>query len=102
MVEQDVAFAQLREDVGTVGRKAQFTRHESFEFQFGPLNLIKIKEPGKVYRTLRVEDLPILKLKGLLQPPGDFSIRVGVNLQAHRIAFAPPVQLCPYGLKQVS
>src|SRR5438270_12589548 len=100
MMKQDVALAQFRKDARAAGRKPQFTRHETFKFQLRPLNLIKIKKPRQVHWPLRVEDLPVLKFKGLLQSPGDFSICAGVNLQAYRISFAPAVQLGPDGLKQ--
>ncbi len=100
-MEQDIAFAQFGENVGSVGRKPQFTRHQPLEFQFRPLNLIKIEEARKVNRALRVEYLPVLKLKGLLEATGNLGTRVGVNLQPNGIAFAPTVQLGPHRLKQI-
>src|SRR6476661_5361456 len=102
MVKQYVVLAQLGKDVGTVRWEPQFSRHQALKFQLRPLNLIKIKEPRKVHRALRIEDLPVLKFKGLLETPGDFSTCAGVNLQPHGIAFAPAMQLRPDGLKQVA
>src|SRR6478672_8978220 len=102
MVKQYVVLAQLRKNIGTVGWEPQFSWHKALKFQLRPLNLIKIKETGKVHRALRIEDLPVLKFKGLLQTPGDFSTCAGVNLQPHRIALAPAMQLCPDGLKQIA
>src|SRR5579884_37509 len=99
MVKQNVMFAQFSKHIHTAGRKAQLSRYKRFIFQGWTLDFIKIKQTREVHRTFRVEDLPILQFKGLLQSPGNLLACAGINLKAYRVSSAPAMQFCSHGFR---
>ena len=64
--------------------------------------LVNIEQARKIHRPVDGKHLPGLQLKVGAQALDDFGIGVGLNLQPHRIALAPVMQLGADRLQQVA
>ena len=94
MMQQDVAMANLLEDVLRLAIQLQLARHKRLEFQVGPVRLlVEMKQSRKIHRPVGAIDLPVLHLEVAAQALDHLGIGVGLNLQAHGIALAPVMQL---------
>jgi hypothetical protein len=101
VVEQDVAQAQLVEDVGGVGAEFEGLGRERRKLEYRALHVaVKKHQSGKVDRTLAEEDLIFVEFEVDAQPLDDLRIGTGLYLQAHRIALAAIVQFNANGFEQ--
>ncbi len=101
MMQQNVAVAQLVKQVCGLAIEAEFARNERLEFEIGAGRCaVQGHDPGEIDRTLGVEDQGLIQLEIRAQAVDDLRIGVGIDLQAHGIAFAPVVQLGAHGLQQ--
>ncbi len=94
MVQQDVAGAQVFEDV--VGLAAQMQRLgcKGWKFQIRPLNVaVEEHHPRQVHGAIAAKDLVLFEFEVHAQPFDDVGMRAGLDLQPHRVALAPVVQL---------
>ncbi len=101
MVEQDVAVAQLVEDVGGLAAQMQRLGREGRELQVGPLHVaVEEHQPRQIHRAIAAKDLVLVELEVHPQALDNLRIGAGFNLQAHGVALAAVVQLHANGFKQ--
>ena len=83
--------------------EAQFARDKGLEFQLRMVRLlVNIEQPREIHRAVHRKHLPGIQLEVRAQPLDDLGIGIGLNLQAHRVAFAPVVQFGADRLQQTA
>ena len=101
VVEQNVALAQLVEDVGRLAAQVQGLGREGRELEVGPLHVaIKEHKPRQIHRAVAAEDLILVEFEVDPQALDNFRIGAGFNLQPDGVALAAVVQLHADGLQQ--
>ena len=94
MVEQDVARAQVFEDVVGLAAQVERLRCEGRILQIRPLHVaVEEHHARKVHRAIAAKHLVLFQLEIHAQPLDDVGVGAGFDLQAHRVALAPVVQL---------
>jgi hypothetical protein len=94
MVQQNVAMAQLVEDAGRFPAQHERLGREGLELQVRPLDVaVEKHQPRQIDGAFSAKNLALVELEVHAQPLHNLGVGVAFDLQPHRVALAPVMQL---------